>query len=114
MVVFKQKRTYFMETKKIDFTNLFWYYFLKCYVFIYQVSSITKKKPEDKSCNNFFKSACSFSYGEKNKNCLNFLYKCYVFIYQVSSITKKNPRTNPAAIFKECLLIFMWGKNKIA
>ena len=57
-----------METKKIDFTNLFWYYFLKC----------------------------------------------YVFIYQVSSITKKNPRTNPAAIFKECLLIFMWGKNKIA
>ena len=60
-----------METKKIDFTNLFWYYFLKCYVFIYQVSSITKKKNEDKSCNNFFKSACSFSY-EEETNCLIF------------------------------------------
>ena len=68
MVIFKQERTYFMETVKIDFINLFWYYFLKFYVFIYQVSSITKKKhPRTNPVVNFFKSACSFSYGDKTK-----------------------------------------------
>ena len=54
-----------METKKIDFTNLFRYYFLKCYVFIYQVSSITKKNPRTNPATIFLRVPVHFHMGKK-------------------------------------------------